>query len=88
MTVRAKFKCISISRGLGSRKDDEGKYVECELRTVKLQPVYGNGDPSHENAKFWNATPSGFIELGVINLEAAEGFEIGQEYYVDFSPAA
>lgn len=86
MTVRAKFKCISVTSSLGSRRAPDGKsYVECEMRTVKLQPVYGNNDPNHENTKFWNATPAGAIELGVINLEAAGQFEIGREYYVDFT---
>lgn len=28
------------------------------MRTVHMQPVYGNGDPNHENTKFWEASPS------------------------------
>lgn len=89
MAVRAKFRCISVTRSLGSKRAPDGNgYVDCEQRTIKLQPVYGNGNPDHENTKFWNATPSGAIELGVINLEAAEQFEIGAEYYVDFTAAA
>jgi hypothetical protein len=33
------------------------------------------------------ATPSGQIELQVVNPEAAKRFEVGKTYYVDFSPA-
>lgn len=97
-TVRAKFKVDSIFRSQTSRtvRDESGrcvtdekghvKYEPCEVRTVVLSPVYGDGDPDHENTKFFHATPSGKIELGCVNLEAAERFELGREYYVDFSP--
>ena len=92
-TVRAKFKVDSIERQRcsvkGTEKDANGNtiYVPGEVRSVKLTPVYGNGDPNHENTKFWNASPSGGIQLGCANLEAAEAFELGQEFYVDFTPA-
>lgn len=36
---------------------------------------------------FWNASPSGSLELGCINLVAADRFELGKEYYLDFTPA-
>lgn len=87
--VRAKFKCISIARSLGSKPDpaNPGKWIPNEVRTVKLVPVYGGGDPNHENSKFWNATPTGSIEIGCANLEASAAFELDQEYYVDFSLA-
>ena len=56
-----------------------------EQRTIFASPVYGNGDPNHENTKFWNASPTGELRLGVINKEAWPEFELGQEYYVYFS---
>ena len=99
MKVRAKFKVDSITRSQSSRVvvDDFGKpvrdsrgfdqYEPCEIRTVALSPVYGSGDPNHENTKFWLASPSGSIQLGCVNLAAAEAFELGGEYYVDFTPA-
>ena len=40
-----------------------------------------------ENKEFWEATPSGKIELGVINLAAALPFDLNREFYVDFTPA-
>jgi hypothetical protein len=91
MKVRAKFRCDRISHSIGSKSvtDDKGavKWVPTPLRSVTLNPVYANSDPAHENSKFWAATPSGTIELGTINEEAAAIFELGKEYYVDFTPA-
>lgn len=77
-TVRAKFKVISITTQAHWQKD------KGHIGTVKLQPVTGD---SPENAQFYAATPSGQIELGTINKEALAQFEIGREFYVDFTPA-
>jgi hypothetical protein len=89
--VRAKFKCNKIERSMGTvgAFDADGKltYQDAEIRTLVLSPVYGNGDPNHENTKFWQASPSGEIRLGCANAVAAESFELGKEYYVDFTPA-
>jgi len=41
---------------------------------------------SPENKTFWQWTPSGKILLGCTNPEAAEAFEFGREYYIDFTP--
>jgi hypothetical protein len=91
--VRAKFKVDSFNTSLHQRrKDPSGQWVPenietVEMRTVRMSPVYGNGDPNHENTKFWNASPSGSIELGTINPEAWSKLELGKEYFVDFTPA-
>jgi len=89
--TRAKFKVDQIQRIQGSvpKVGDDGKttYSAGEVRTVILSPVYGNGDPAHENTKFWQQSPSGQITLGCANLVAADVFELGREYYVDFTPA-
>lgn len=92
MKVRAKFKVQKLSivaQNLPAGKDENGvwQYAEGRLYTIHASPVYGNGDPNHENTKFWTATPSGSLELGMINEETAKLFEIGKEYYVDFSDA-
>jgi len=55
--------------------------------TVFLMPVYAPEDPQSENGQFWEATPSGEIKLSINNPAGAEVFEIGREYYVDFTPA-
>lgn len=87
--VRAKFVIRSkeVSIGYAPAADGSGNWEPCEVVTVKAWPVYGNGDPNHENTKFWSATPSGEITLGVIPKPAADFFELGKEYYVDFTPA-
>ena len=63
-------------------------YEPCEMRTLIMSPVYGSGDPKHENTKFWQASPSGQFTLGVVNLAAVEHMELGQEFYIDITPAA
>lgn len=92
MTVRAKFKVTRIERSMGSKQqgtDENGRplYSLHEMQTITLSPVYGNGDPNHENTKFWAASPSGEIKLGTVNQAAWEQFILDREYYVDFTPA-
>ena len=72
VSVRAKFKVTNIS--------DNGD----GMKSVSLAPVY-SGSP--ENEKFFKYTPSGAISIGTVNAEAAESFEVGKEFYVDFTLA-
>lgn len=93
MKVRAKFKIqklsiMSANVSLGTDEKGVRKYGEGRLYTISASPVYGNGDPTHENTKFWEATPNGSLELGMVNEETAKLFEIGKEYYLDFTPAS
>lgn len=90
--VLAKFKVVRIELTPGSKhvgKDSFGRdeYEPCTMHTVVMSPVYANNDPDHENYKFWQTTPTGEIRLGTINSEAAAAFELGKEYYVEFSAA-
>lgn len=78
MTIRAKFKVISITRHAYSGGSGE-------MQAIKLQPVT-NG--SEENRQFYAATPGGEINLSVVPVEIGKQFNIGGEYYVDFTPAA
>lgn len=75
MSVRAKFKVVSIKRT---------QFMDGPGSVVELSPVVSG---SAENKEFYKWTPSGRIELGTINESAAEQFEIGKDYYVDFSKA-
>ena len=92
--VRAKFKFVSYTTDLytrikvGMKYSDPDSLETVETRTLKFSPVYGNGDPEHENTKFWSSTPSGHLELGTVNPEAWKHFELGKDYYLDFTPAA
>jgi hypothetical protein len=53
---------------------------------VTFVPVY-DGNPESENGKFFEATPSGSISLGIVNEAASVQFVEGKEYFVDFTPA-
>ena len=64
----------------------DGKVVgPIEKRTLNFTPVYGAG--SEENKAFWDATPTGSLQLGVVNQDAWKQFELGKSYYLDFTPA-
>lgn len=73
--VRAKFTCYQVTK----YRSGWGEYPY--HYTYKFQAV-SNG--SEENKKFFAATPSGSVELTALN---AELFEVGKDYYLDFSPA-
>jgi hypothetical protein len=82
--VRAKFFVDKI----------EQYYSTLGSARVGMRPVTGRKDangswagPCLENQSFAKATPSGELWLMIDNPEAATQFELGKEYYVDFSPA-
>ncbi len=89
-----KFKVDSVTQLLGSVAkrnpdgsvftDEHGRnvYAMGEMRSVSMSPVYANGDPNHENSRFWAASPSGRFELGTVNLDAAADIKPGKEYYI------
>ncbi len=88
MSLRAKFKCTRFESSIQQVQNPKTKeYEKRELRTVCFVPVYGSGDPNHENTKFFAYSPSGEIKLGTVNPEAWKAFELEKEYYVDFTPA-
>jgi hypothetical protein len=74
MSVRAKFTCIAKENG-----DTEAE------GSVKLEPVTKSED-NDENNQFFKYTPWGSIEIGIVNDAAFAQFEVGKEYYVDFTP--
>ena len=73
--VRAKFRC-----------DSKATCVQTGEVNINMAPVYSD-DPNSENRQYWQATPAGSIMLSCLNLTASEQFEVGKEYYVDFTPA-
>lgn len=68
---RAKFRLVS-------RNENQAGY------SLAFEPVTA-GSP--ENDQFFKWTPWGKVEIGTINPEAAAGFKVGGEYYLDFTPA-
>ena len=85
MVVRAKFRLNSYTTELYDMWKENKSIGKVEKRTLNFTPVYGTG--SDENKAFWDATPSGSLQLGVVNPEAWKEFELGKEYYLDFMPA-
>lgn len=91
MTARAKFRLNSFTTELqptypNKKPDgqtDYSKPVQVEKRTLNFTPV-ASGSP--EDKAFWDATPSGSLQLGVVNQEAWQLFELGKSYYLDFLP--
>lgn len=73
--VRAKFVVTEIARN---------KYGQDETQVIRMSAVMSGSD---ENKTFFKWTPSGKIELATVNPEAGKAFELGKEYYVDFTLA-
>jgi len=86
MSVRAKFKVDSIEATLGNKQKPEGGWEQVEMKTIKMSPVYST-DPAHENKKFWDMSPGGQLSLNCVNPAASSQFELGAEYYLDFTKA-
>lgn len=72
MNVRAKFVVQSVTRYPHGTNE------------VRLTPVTDDG--IEENRRFHKARPSGQITMSIDNPSAAEEFEPGDEFYVDFTP--
>jgi hypothetical protein len=73
--VRAKF--FVMSNTPNGMTDDNYRG-----NAINLNAVY-SGSP--ENEAFFKMTPGGTIQLVTVNPNAAEQFEVGKEYYVDFT---
>lgn len=77
MAVRAKFKVSWV-------EDMKGKDGAVTSRAVTLLPVTSD---SEENRTFWEATPSGSLNMTITNRAAFEQFARDQVFYLDFTPA-
>ena len=73
MSVRCKMKVIRVG-------------IPFYYPNLELMPVYAD-EPGSENERFFNATPSGELKLGVQNEAALAQFKPGDEFYVDFTKA-
>tara|TARA_R100001143_G_scaffold63314_1_gene69676 strand:- start:3370 stop:3636 length:267 start_codon:yes stop_codon:yes gene_type:complete len=87
MSVRAKFQVNAIERVATTKQNPTTKeYEPSEVVSIRMTPVYSD-DPKSENRRFWEASPSGALELCCANPAAVEQFKLGGEYYLDFTPA-
>lgn len=86
MTVRAKVKLLSIRT---FETPYQGKTVLG--RELDFYFVYPGMDKDpvvcDENKKFWDASPSGTLKITIQNPNAANEFEMGKYYYLDFNEA-
>lgn len=77
MNVRAKFVVQRVVDSPYDSGENQGKEVI----------LWAVSCGSKENEEFFKYTPSGTIQLSIVNPTAAEQFEPGKEYYVDFIKA-
>jgi hypothetical protein len=75
MPVRAKFRVDTITESCWNKN----------ARTIKMSAVYDDG--IEENKRFFDATPSGTLEMLVNNPSTIEQLELGKTFYIDFTPA-
>jgi hypothetical protein len=81
MAVRAKFRVTAV-------EDAQWGEQWAGAKTITLLPVGGAaGGESEENKQFYAATPGGMVVLSVLNPAASAQFALGQEFYLDFTPA-
>lgn len=71
--VRAKFKCNSVEKRTGWGGNEF-------VYDAKMSAVTGG---TKEDESFFAATPNGSISLCTVKDDL---FQVGQEYYVDFTP--
>ena len=76
--IRAKFTVKSKRQYLGY---SGGKY-NIPLEEVSLSPLSGE---KKENASWSAATPSGELKMSIDNPAAVGYFELGKDYYIDFT---
>lgn len=77
ISVRGKFYVATLTKRGHPGYTDNGTEVVFEAVC---------NDETPENARFHRYTPQGQITMHVDNPDAEAVFEIGKEFYVDFSP--
>ena len=84
--VRAKFKC-------DEKIKQEAPYTvgyTVVFSVITNEPKLKDDgttywDVPEENAEFFRLTPSGQLRMGILNEAAADYFEVGKSYYLDFT---
>jgi len=78
-SVRAKFKCVAEKKyeGWGRAVEPRPFFYDYEFQAAT--------SGSDENKAFFAATPTGNIHLSTL---IGGTFEVGKEYYIDFTQAA
>lgn len=81
MNVRVKFYCTSVTKMIGGKYNEEGKYESGVVYDYKFNVVSSGSD---ENRNFFASTPTGTMQFSSVRDDL---FEIGKEYYSDLTPA-
>jgi len=96
MAVRAKLRCIEKSERAAYPSQEAAELGFDVQVEIKLQPMFEGGgsigeiqnvNAIEENRIFGLATPSAQFAMLIQNRAAADQFEVGSDYYVDFTPA-
>jgi hypothetical protein len=74
--VRAKFICNTINHLPTTTPGDVCVHIG-------LSAVYNNGEANRDWSKY---TPAGSLAMTITNPSAIDQFELGKEYYLDFTP--
>ena len=87
VAVRCKFKLYSRTSTIqahGSYDKETNSYPTKEVQSFLFQVVT---DGSEEDKAFFASTPSGRLEIGVVNPEAVKELELNKTYFVTITPA-
>jgi hypothetical protein len=87
--VRAKMKVSEVTdQGeLNVWDKYEEKVIPTPAKKVVLFAVTGGADEIAENEAFNRSTPVARFEMTIVNTHAAEFFQVGDEFYADFTRA-
>ena len=84
--VRAKFMLKEVHDRAYSYQGGDGLVVAPQPKRLVFEHQYDQNIP--EDQRFEKATPTGGrVEMFIDNPAALAQFELGKQYYVDFSPA-
>jgi len=81
--IRTKWHCMAITKR-ASWSGVAAEFVyDADFSAVSNRTTAPTREAKEENAAFWAATPSGAVKLSTIR---ADHFEVGKDYYLDFTP--
>lgn len=76
-TVRAKFRVMAIEPAQNADPNNV-------FTTIRMIPVW---EQDGVNRAWSKATPSGELKISITNPDAIDRFDLGKDYYLDFTPA-
>ncbi len=80
--VRAKFRCTAKTSRTQSGSYGPTPTPPVDTEEVQFQAVMGD-----ENKEWSKWTPSGQVTMTINNPAALAQFEVGKDYFLDFTPA-